>query len=148
MKYRVALKSVHLRHSALTETLSSEHVSARAVLNWHPTPKRTGRLTVGRNVTLANWNPVYRLSRDKMLYAPHGHSSEFCSCSAGQEVHSSYGGGRGRAVMQWLRHCATILKVTGSRPDEMKEFFFSIYPILSVSNRNEYQKQKNNVSGE
>jgi hypothetical protein len=43
-----------------------------------------------------------------------------------------------------------------SRPDEVNEFF-SIYLILpaalgagvySSSNRNEYQKQKNNVSGE
>jgi hypothetical protein len=44
----------------------------------------------------------------------------------------------------------------GSIPEEVNEFF-SIYIILpaavspgvySVSNRNEYQKQKNNVSGE
>jgi hypothetical protein len=42
-------------------------------------------------------------------------------------------------------------KVAGSRPDEMNEFFFSIYLILLVAlgpevysapNRNEYQKQK------
>jgi hypothetical protein len=48
------------------------------------------------------------------------------------------------------------VKVVGSRPDELYDFF-SIYPILpdaldsevySVSNRNEYQKLKNNVSGE
>jgi hypothetical protein len=48
-------------------------------------------------------------------------------------------------------------KVEGSRPDEVNEFSFSIYLILqtaldpgvySASNRNEYQKQKNNVSGE
>jgi hypothetical protein len=47
-------------------------------------------------------------------------------------------------------------KVSGSRPDEVNEFF-SIYLVLSTalspvvystSNRNEYQKQKNNVSGE
>jgi hypothetical protein len=47
-------------------------------------------------------------------------------------------------------------KVAGSRPDEVNEFF-SIYLILpatlglgvySASNRNEYQKHKNNVSGE
>jgi hypothetical protein len=46
--------------------------------------------------------------------------------------------------------------VAGLRPDEMNEFF-SIYLILqmtlgpvvhSASNRNEYQKKKNNVSGE
>jgi hypothetical protein len=46
-------------------------------------------------------------------------------------------------------------KVSGSRPDEVKEFF-SIYLILlaalgsgvySASNRNEYQKQKNTISG-
>jgi hypothetical protein len=55
-----------------------------------------------------------------------------------------------------LRHYATSQKVAGSRPDEVNEFF-SIYLILpaalgpgvySASNRNEYQKQKNYVSGE
>jgi hypothetical protein len=48
---------------------------------------------------------------------------------------------------------ATGQKVIGSRPNEVS---FSIYLILqailgpgvySASNRNEYQKQKNNVSG-
>jgi hypothetical protein len=52
-------------------------------------------------------------------------------------------------------HCATSQKVKGVRPDEVN--FFSIYLILlaalghevhSASNRNEYHKQKNNVSGE
>jgi hypothetical protein len=47
-------------------------------------------------------------------------------------------------------------QVTGSRPDEVNEFV-SIYLILpaalgpvlySASNRNEYQKQKYDVSGE
>jgi hypothetical protein len=47
-------------------------------------------------------------------------------------------------------------KVAGSRPDEVNGFF-SIYLILpaalgpgvySASNRNEYRKQRNNVSGE
>jgi hypothetical protein len=42
-------------------------------------------------------------------------------------------------------------------PDEVNDFFFLVYLILpaalvpgvhSASNRNEYQKQKNNVSGE
>jgi hypothetical protein len=56
----------------------------------------------------------------------------------------------------WLRHYATSRKVAGSRPDEVNAFF-SIYIILlaaldpgiySASNRNEYQKQKNKVSGE
>jgi hypothetical protein len=51
---------------------------------------------------------------------------------------------------------ATNRKVAGSRPDEANEFL-SIYLILpvalgpgvySASNRNEYQKHKNNVSGE
>jgi hypothetical protein len=55
-----------------------------------------------------------------------------------------------------MRHYATSWKVEGSRPYEMKEFL-SIYLILqatlgsevhSASNRNEYQKQKNNDSGE
>jgi hypothetical protein len=53
-------------------------------------------------------------------------------------------------------HYSTSRKATGSRPDEVKEFF-SIFVILpdalgpgvhSAPNRNEYQKQKNNVSGE
>jgi hypothetical protein len=55
-----------------------------------------------------------------------------------------------------MRHYATSRKITVLRPDEITEFF-SIYIILpgalgpevySASNRNEYQKQKNNVSGE
>jgi hypothetical protein len=54
-----------------------------------------------------------------------------------------------------LRHYATSRKVAGSRPDD--ELYFSNYLTLpsalgpgvySASNRNEYQKQKNNVSGE
>jgi hypothetical protein len=62
----------------------------------------------------------------------------------------------GYLVELWLRHYATSQKVTGLRTDEVNEFF-SIYLILldavgpgvhSASNRNEYQKQKNNVSGE
>jgi hypothetical protein len=53
-------------------------------------------------------------------------------------------------------HYAASQKVAGLIPDEVNEFF-SIYLILSAtlgpgvysaSNRNEYQKQKNNVSGE
>jgi hypothetical protein len=53
-------------------------------------------------------------------------------------------------------YCATSQKVEGSRPDEVNEFF-SMYLILpatlgpgvySASNRNEYQKQKDNVLGE
>jgi hypothetical protein len=61
----------------------------------------------------------------------------------------------GHAVAQWLRHYATNRKVAGSIPDEVN---FLIYLILSAtlgpgvysaSNRNEYQKHKNNnVSGE
>jgi hypothetical protein len=67
--------------------------------------------------------------------------------------------------MKHTQHCdyfisaeshATGRKVMGSSPDEVIEFF-SMYPILpgvlgpevySAPNRNEYQKQKNNVSGE
>jgi hypothetical protein len=60
------------------------------------------------------------------------------------------------AATQWLRHHATNRKVAGSRP-KGRNNFFSIYLILptalgpgvhSASNRNEYQKRKNNVSGE
>jgi hypothetical protein len=52
-----------------------------------------------------------------------------------------------------LRHYASSHKVAGSRPNEVNEFF-SIYLILpaalglgvcSASDRNEYQKQKNDV---
>jgi hypothetical protein len=48
----------------------------------------------------------------------------------------------------------TSRKVAGSRLDEMDVFFFSIYLIAlgprvyTASNRNEYQNQKNNISGE
>jgi hypothetical protein len=58
-------------------------------------------------------------------------------------------------VAYWLRHYATSRKIAGSRPDEVH--FFSIYLIFpaalgpgvySASNRNDYQKQKNKVSGE
>jgi hypothetical protein len=56
---------------------------------------------------------------------------------------------------RWLI-CATSRKVAGSSPFETNECF-SIYLILpaalgpevySASNRNEYQKLKNNISGE
>jgi hypothetical protein len=55
-----------------------------------------------------------------------------------------------------LRHYATSPKIASSRRDEVNEFF-SIYLILpatlgpgvySASDRNEYQKQKNNVCEE
>jgi hypothetical protein len=53
-------------------------------------------------------------------------------------------------------HCATSRKILGSRPEEVNEYF-PIYLILSAaldtavhsdSNRYEYKKQKNNVSGQ
>jgi hypothetical protein len=56
----------------------------------------------------------------------------------------------------WVIWQVTSQKITGSRPFDVSEFF-SIYRILpaalgpgvySASNRNEYQKQKSNVSGE
>jgi hypothetical protein len=55
-----------------------------------------------------------------------------------------------------VKSYAASRKVEGSRPDEVNNFFLSIYLILpttlglevhSVSNRNKYQKQKN-VPGE
>jgi hypothetical protein len=58
-------------------------------------------------------------------------------------------------VFTHSRHYATSRNVEGSRPDN--ENFFSIYLILQAalgfevyiaSNRNEYQKQKNNAPGE
>jgi hypothetical protein len=60
-------------------------------------------------------------------------------------------------ILSWLRHYATSRKVAGLSPYRVIEFFVSIDLILpaalgpgvhSASNRNEYQKQKNNVSGE
>jgi hypothetical protein len=60
------------------------------------------------------------------------------------------------AVAYWLRLLATSRKIAGFIHDEVN-FFFLIYLILpaalspgvySASNRNEYQKQRNNVSGE
>jgi hypothetical protein len=53
-----------------------------------------------------------------------------------------------------LKHYATSRKVASSRPDEVNEFFNLPNPssrtrpwgLLSLY-RNEYQKQKNNVSG-
>jgi hypothetical protein len=62
----------------------------------------------------------------------------------------------GHSVAWWLRRYATSRKVAGLRTDEVITFF-SIYLILpaslgagiySASNRNEYQKQKNDVSVE
>jgi hypothetical protein len=61
-----------------------------------------------------------------------------------------------RKITCYLRHYATSRKIAASRPDEVNEFV-SIYLILpaalgpgvhSASNRNEYQKHKNNVSRE
>jgi hypothetical protein len=55
------------------------------------------------------------------------------------------------ALAQWLKHYATSRKVAGSGPDAVNgEWIFPIYlvlPVASVSNRNEYHKQKNKVSG-
>jgi hypothetical protein len=57
---------------------------------------------------------------------------------------------------EWLIHYATSCKVVGSRPDKVNEFLqlCLILPaalgptVYSACNRNEYQKQTNNVSGE
>jgi hypothetical protein len=62
----------------------------------------------------------------------------------------------GMRYVSWLRRNTTGRKVAGSSSDEIITYF-SIYLILlaalgpgvySSSNRNEYQKLKNNVSGE
>jgi hypothetical protein len=60
----------------------------------------------------------------------------------------------GHAAAQWLRHYGTNRKVAGSIPDFV--IFFNLPNpsgrtrpwVYSASNINEYQKQKNNVSGE
>jgi hypothetical protein len=59
----------------------------------------------------------------------------------------------GHAVSYWLRHYATNRKVAGSIPDEVIVKIYLILTALgpgiySASNRNEYQKHKNYVSGE
>jgi hypothetical protein len=61
----------------------------------------------------------------------------------------------GHAVAQWLRHYAANRKVTGLISDEVNfEIYLILLPALgpgvySASNRNEYQKHKNNnVSGQ
>jgi hypothetical protein len=60
-------------------------------------------------------------------------------------------------LSRWEGHYATSQNVAGSTPDEVNEFFFSIYLILpatldpevySASNGNEYQKQNKNAYGE
>jgi hypothetical protein len=60
------------------------------------------------------------------------------------------------AVAYWSRNYATSRKVADAKPDVMNDFL-PIYLILpaalgprvySASNRNEYQKQKNNISVE
>jgi hypothetical protein len=57
----------------------------------------------------------------------------------------------GASVPQWLRLYATSRKVAGSRPDKINVFNLpaTLGPgVHSAYNRNEYQKQKKNVSGE
>jgi hypothetical protein len=58
-------------------------------------------------------------------------------------------------IAWWLRHYATNRKVAGSIPDEVNFKIYLILPaalvpaVYSASNRNEYQKHKNNnVYGE
>jgi len=48
----------------------------------------------------------------------------------------------GTAVAQWLRHCATNRKVTGSIPAGVSGYFIDIksFQSHSASNRNEYQE--------
>jgi hypothetical protein len=54
------------------------------------------------------------------------------------------------AVTQWLRNYATNRKVAGSIPDEVNFPIYLIFPaalglgVYSASNRNDYQKHKNN----
>jgi hypothetical protein len=59
-----------------------------------------------------------------------------------------------QAVPQRLRHCVTIREVAGLRPDEVTVSIYLILPVAlgpgvySASDGNEYQKHKNNFSGE
>jgi hypothetical protein len=60
------------------------------------------------------------------------------------------------SLLIMLRHCATSRKVAWSRPGEVNDFFLKLPNPSSCTrpwgfsayNRNEYQKQNNNVSGE
>ena len=65
------------------------------------------------------------------------------------EIHIvSYQAGRGTAVAQWLRCCATNREVPGSIPAGVSGFFIDIKSfrshygpgVDSASNRNEYQE--------
>jgi hypothetical protein len=57
-------------------------------------------------------------------------------------------------LREWLRQYAASRKVSGSRPDLVNLSIYIILPVAlgpgvhSSSNINEYQKHKNNVSGE
>jgi hypothetical protein len=71
-------------------------------------------------------------------------------------AHRTYFGIVATRWRRWLRYYATSRKVAGSGRDEVNGCF-PIYLILAAalgpgvysdSNTNEYQKQKNNVSGE
>jgi hypothetical protein len=42
--------------------------------------------------------------------------------------------GRGTAVAQWLRYCATNQKVAGSIPDGVMEFFIDVNPSDRTTN--------------
>jgi hypothetical protein len=68
--------------------------------------------------------------------------------------YKNYRGTRGSAV---VKEPCYKPKVAGSRPDKLNDIFFLIFLILpaalgpevhSATNRNEYQKQNNNVSEE
>jgi hypothetical protein len=57
----------------------------------------------------------------------------------------------GDTVAQWLRRCAASRKVVSSRLGELSDLFqfTAIGPgVYLAFNRNEYQKQKNNVCWE
>jgi hypothetical protein len=51
------------------------------------------------------------------------------------------------AIAERLRHCATSRKVADSRPDGVTDLAALGPGVYSVPSRNEYQKQKNRVSG-
>jgi hypothetical protein len=72
------------------------------------------------------------------------------------KVWGPWRGGTAISILTNLDSCKVKMGYAGSRPDEVNAFF-SIYLILpaalgpgvhSAYNRNEYQKQKNNISWE
>jgi hypothetical protein len=104
---------------------------------------------IGRPSSNQTSKPVIHSNKLSFLLGERKSNIKTSSCSL-------YYGNTLNAVYESLRHCATSRKAAGFWIDEVNEPL-SIYLILpatwgpgvySASVRNEYQKQKKNVSGE